>query len=605
MVTLTLRRYVILCLLLHIQLSLCCINDVTYTHDDPEQTCSWIRWKEERRQSLCQIEIVRTKCPQTCGLCCEDDASYTFLNRSSKMKDCAWIIASSQERKDLYCSLHKNGRMVRDGCPSACNVCQAEVKLPEGPSGAATQEEPDIEPKRGLEKQLMIIALVSCVALVSLIALYKCHEENDIFESMNKSKTDKVASDITTVDLEKGNRDDNTEHGVSAFWLKHYLLKKVEQSSQDINTVTIHDIENSGLHKKGMLCTMSQHHICSRDGQIGSSIVDCLQGDDNVGPSNMILSYSGSNSLRVIVDTIWDHCTYNKLDPKRTYIWAYFLCNNYHRSVEDRTRGSTIRESYVALCERISSIGNVLAIVSPWDEPTFFTNAWGLFELFNVMELGRNLVITMSKKEKKRLVMESLQNEDDLLDLFNRIDKVNIESSKSSDPADKENILEFLKEHPGIERFNNDVNRLLRMWATAEIKRSLKYHENRSKDALTDEELAFTYSQVGYVLNRVGQFADAISLYKQALSIYCNVRGDRQDQILDLQAKIGIARQAEGNMTHCDVKNNTTIVVVENPHSKIDESKTVEPVIRSNKTTNMNMMTKKRRKTRPTRFGRY
>jgi hypothetical protein len=104
-----------------------CLNDSAFIYKGKEKkTCRWIRWKEARRTSLCTKSEVRLSCPQTCGLCCEDDPYYLFnVNRHLSL-NCKSIKKKTTNLTDT-CNTFNNGRMVRDGCPVICNFCQQYV----------------------------------------------------------------------------------------------------------------------------------------------------------------------------------------------------------------------------------------------------------------------------------------------------------------------------------------------------------------------------------------------------------------------------------------------------------------------------------------------
>ena len=109
-------------------LSVPCLNSDTYLfNDEPGKTCKWIRNKEYRRQSLCTKSEVRSNCPQSCGLCCDDDPNYNYTIKNVVPKTCEWITEDSLNQQ--FCNKYRNGRMVRDGCSKSCNFCQSYIPL--------------------------------------------------------------------------------------------------------------------------------------------------------------------------------------------------------------------------------------------------------------------------------------------------------------------------------------------------------------------------------------------------------------------------------------------------------------------------------------------
>ena len=105
-----------------------CINEKDFKFKN--HSCISIRKDESKRQSMCQHKKVRKACPQTCGLCCENDPDYVFKTPlgEPKEKDCKWI-EEIDTRPTIHCDNYKNGRMVKDACPKACNFCKTKVLL--------------------------------------------------------------------------------------------------------------------------------------------------------------------------------------------------------------------------------------------------------------------------------------------------------------------------------------------------------------------------------------------------------------------------------------------------------------------------------------------
>ena len=77
-----------------------CTNKGSYIYEDATSSrtfdCRTIRQREKHRISFCLEDEVRENCPQTCGICCEDDPTYKFETTYGDDKDCDWLA-----RKDI------------------------------------------------------------------------------------------------------------------------------------------------------------------------------------------------------------------------------------------------------------------------------------------------------------------------------------------------------------------------------------------------------------------------------------------------------------------------------------------------------------------------
>jgi len=116
-----------------------CENSDTYTYGaNPEMRCQAIRIKQERRETYCKDPEVHSFCPQTCGVCCEDDPDYRFHIPSKRNLKCKWL-GRKDRRMKKWCKEFKNKKMVRDACPKACDFCFPFIAHDtQGPSSSAT-----------------------------------------------------------------------------------------------------------------------------------------------------------------------------------------------------------------------------------------------------------------------------------------------------------------------------------------------------------------------------------------------------------------------------------------------------------------------------------
>lgn len=133
-----------------------CENDPNFTYPSnfdpgsPLKNCKNVRNHPERRASMCRIKAVNDACPQSCGVCCEDSATYEFkLKGNQNIVDCLWLTKNDKKvsiRRGKYCEipLHNyNDRTVRDACPVSCDKCQelitaAPTNAPTGVTGSPT-----------------------------------------------------------------------------------------------------------------------------------------------------------------------------------------------------------------------------------------------------------------------------------------------------------------------------------------------------------------------------------------------------------------------------------------------------------------------------------
>ena len=109
--------------------------------------------------------------------------------------------------------------------------------------------------------------------------------------------------------------------GVSIFYLQHVLLQEISDSGIDVNTATVYDLEDLESETFGVIRSKGAKVICPRDKKLGAAYVDCIHGEDFVGPANVMFSYTWGSNILEIATTLLVQCTIENRDPKRTYVW--------------------------------------------------------------------------------------------------------------------------------------------------------------------------------------------------------------------------------------------------------------------------------------------
>ena len=174
-----------------------------------------------------------------------------------------------------------------------------------------------------------------------------------------------------------------SRNGISVHALYHIFLSEVCERGLD-RTAKIYQIENLNHAEHGAIRAKGANVICPQDGNIGASYVDSLQGEDNVGKANRMLSYSWGYTIGDIVDTLVDYCESEKLNPKRIYVWICCLCNNQHRVYENKRKGVSVpfEEFQSTFYKCVTGIKHVLPMMEPWLKPKYLTRIWCIFEIF-------------------------------------------------------------------------------------------------------------------------------------------------------------------------------------------------------------------------------
>ena len=100
--------------------------------------------------------------------------------------------------------------------------------------------------------------------------------------------------------------------------------------------------------------------------------------DPLIAPATCFISHAWKCSFGDIADSVQQ---YEQKHPG-TYYWFDLFMNNQHKATSNPFEWwcTTFKES-------IRSIGKVMLVMAPWDNPVPLTRAWCLFEMYTTMKL--------------------------------------------------------------------------------------------------------------------------------------------------------------------------------------------------------------------------
>ena len=348
-----------------------------------------------------------------------------------------------------------------------------------------------------------------------------------------------------------------TPLGVSVDWLQHGLLDEVKDAGLNESS-RIYELEDLSSDVHGVIRRKGQHRICPHDGRLGAAYVDCLSGDDNVGPSTVMLSYGWGNSIGDIADALVDYCNRCNLDLKCTYVWICCLCNNQHRVAESKKLGKEIsfEEFSKIFGDRVEIIGHVVAIMAPWRQPVYISRVWCIYELFTAYNNDNCEVdIAMPPSEKSDMV-ETLNASgiEGIELLFDTLSKTDISQAEASEPSDKKHIMDMVRTGTGFEVLNVEINELLRNWVKDGVMEAVESrnsaHDEQDVSETSDTrkvDLARLCTNVGNLMFQYAEYDKALELQRQALELNISVFGKSHLNTATSHCNIGSALTARGD----------------------------------------------------------
>ncbi len=254
------------------------------------------------------------------------------------------------------------------------------------------------------------------------------HEDEEFKGEVSSEEATNVVTN--TIIEEINHTEDDDEDlldllGVSVDHFQNVLYPQILLAGHGHNSkmYSVENLNNAAHGASSVIRDKGKNAFCPLDGQRGSSYVHALLHDtesnvsqkymsdsgkpDVVGKASIMISYSWDYAIGDILDTVTAYCEMNGLDKKQTYIWIDCLCVNLHRVADLKVKeaGAQDEDNYAqeekksnaadfskrgkerdslsifessdelqsSVNRRIQNIGHVLAIMSPFNQPTYLS----------------------------------------------------------------------------------------------------------------------------------------------------------------------------------------------------------------------------------------
>jgi len=330
----------------------------------------------------------------------------------------------------------------------------------------------------------------------------------------------------------------------SVYHLQTTFRKEVRDFGLDENA-TLYDIETLRVDEPGLIRRKGINVTCPIDHEKGAAYVHCLEaeGADHFGLANYMLSYAWGYKYDDIVDTLVNFCKENSLSTKTTYIWICAFCNNQHRVVERNVPFDEFRRVFK---KRVEGIGNVLAMMTPWNDPGYLKRVWCIFEMYSANTDDKcNIKVIMPPREQKSLVAAVLKPADThgrsgLDDLFTALASTKVEDAEASQLQDKLNILKLVEEGPGCLTLDMEINRLLSEWIRDTVLHAVEKAEatiDGETDPKANRETATFLTFCASFFSVKGSYKEALDLHAKGLELYKTLLDHDEQDAKELMAR--------------------------------------------------------------------
>merc|ERR1719204_468306 len=154
-------------------------------------------------------------------------------------------------------------------------------------------------------------------------------------------------------------------------------------------------------------------------------------------------------------------------------------------------------------------------MMQPWHAPGYLTRVWCDFELYSAHLMEREITIAMPQHEHEAF-LQALRTADGMRRMWDAFESIDVEKAQASVSEDRENIIDLVRESPGIEAFNNMVARHLLQWIVSQSASSLDgMFDSGAEVSLYD--LLRGCSDICWVFRKIGEPGRALDYMGRGL----------------------------------------------------------------------------------------
>ena len=222
------------------------------------------------------------------------------------------------------------------------------------------------------------------------------------------------------------------------------------------------------------------------------------------------------------------------LEHPDVYFWFDLFTNDQNNVVD---------KDFYWFCKNlrgsIEQIGEVLLLLSPWDDPTPTKRAWCLYEISSTLDMAPNVKLTVKlPAEQVALLVAGVRKDPKCI--LKALADVQAEKAEAATQSDLDMIVAVItRTDGGMARVNIQMKNYLRGWYLGELR---KVADGSVDDALIN-------SQVGYVFSDLGEYDVALEFHMKSLAIDLATLGENHPDTATSYGNMGSAWSSKGDYT--------------------------------------------------------
>jgi tetratricopeptide (TPR) repeat protein len=163
-------------------------------------------------------------------------------------------------------------------------------------------------------------------------------------------------------------------------------------------------------------------------------------------------------------------------------------------------------------CNAIGRMGQMVMVMTPWDNPISLTRAWCLVEIFACQSSGSHFDVAFPPSERERFLDEITAKSDVF---YSMLSNVNTARSECSRDSDKERIFAAVRGlNGGFIGLDRCVLKSLTKWLVQQLEHQMQIE---AAGGFVDQELRLQNALAG-MLVRMGEYDRALPIYEESLA---------------------------------------------------------------------------------------
>ncbi|KAJ3056529.1 Kinesin light chain 3, partial [Rhizoclosmatium hyalinum] len=119
------------------------------------------------------------------------------------------------------------------------------------------------------------------------------------------------------------------------------------------------------------------------------------------------ISHAWKYKFTSVIGALYNFCAKERLDPETTIIWFDLFSNSQHG-----TAAKPFEWWETVFMNAVKSIGNVVMVLQPWDDPIPLKRVWCIFELYASTVTNSQFHVAMSTDEETQFLNALVDNID-------------------------------------------------------------------------------------------------------------------------------------------------------------------------------------------------